>query len=542
MKKQPTLSILILLLTAAPGGFFAQSAPLSDTLQVNSIRARVQSNGAFFLGGTSGEFLVPGTTGAAPALSLMKSAGLWLGGRDNAGNLHLSAQLYNENGKTDFYPGVLGEDGLPYDEFNLIAGVTKAEVNAHIANPAGMIPAVYGWPGRANPFFTNYYNFDLPLNLSSLAGFHDLFGNNHYDPDEGDYPAIDIRGCSQKFGVDEAMWFAFQDAGPHTQSGGLPLLTEIHAQVAGFNCPEGSPADRVVYVAYKIINRDTVVLDSCYFGVFLDFEIGNGGDDFIGCDSARRVVFAYNGDATDEGGFEDTPPVMAVDLLRGPLDPDDPFFQEAPWHFVPVDDSELDSPEKYYRLLAGRRTNGQPFPNNGVMYAGDPLQPSDWSEISDGNTPGERKALASFGPFRLVPGAVNEVILGYTWVRKDPNGSVADNLSIVGATMDVVQEIFDNCFELFEGCPGNVATGEPGAALPVTVSPNPFTGLIRVESEEILMESVLVFDATGRPLRKMTLGGQASATIQTGDLPPGLYILQVRAANGRLAAYKLIHN
>jgi len=45
MKKQTIYTILAILLMAVSSRIFAQSAPLSDTLQINSIRARVQSNG-----------------------------------------------------------------------------------------------------------------------------------------------------------------------------------------------------------------------------------------------------------------------------------------------------------------------------------------------------------------------------------------------------------------------------------------------------------------------------------------------------------------
>jgi len=540
MNKQTTLAIFALLLTATTSEMYAQTITVSDTLQANSIRARVQSNGAFFLGGTGGEFLVPATTGGLPEISMMKSAGLWLGGRDSAGNLHVSAQLYNENGKTDFYPGVLLDNGIPYPEFNLIADVTSAQVNAHIVNPASQIPAIYSWPGRGNPYFFNYYGFDLPFSsYDYLAGFYDEFENGAYEPNFGDYPALALRGCPLKYNADEQLWFAFHDVGPHTQSGGTPLGMEVQTQFFGIECPEGSPVDRVVYVIYKLINKSLIPLDSCYFGVFMDFEVGNGGDDFIGCEPARRVVFAYNGDEVDEGGFENTPPVIAVDLLRGPLN--DLGEEVDEWHFVPVDDANLNSTEEYYNLLAGRRLNGTPFPNNGLMYTGDPLNPSAWSEISDGNTPGERKALASFGPFTLVPGAINELVLGYAWVRKDPNGGVADNLSIVGATMDAVEGLYNNCFELFDGCPGNVSTNSPASGLKMTISPNPFAGWVRVESEEVPIQSVFLYDATGRLVREITAVENTAVSIQTGGLPAGLYGLQVRTKDGRSAAYKLIH-
>jgi hypothetical protein len=522
------------------GALAAQTTiPVSDTLKINSIQARVQSSGALFLGGSDGHFLVPAATGSANSLSLMKSAGLWLGGRDSAGVLHLSAQLYNDNGKSDFYPGWLDNAGLPDNTFNFIADVTGADVDAHLANPAAVTPAVYAWPGNGNPYFFGYYGFELPFSYY-LTGFNDAAGDGSYNPPGGDYPAVEIRACPLKFGVDELMWFAFHDVGPHTQSGALPLGMQVNTQVFGFSCPEGSPLDRVVYVAYKLINQSKIPLDSCYFGVFMDFEIGNGNDDFIGCDTARRVVFAYNGDGTDEGGFENTPPVMAVDLLRGPFNSD--FTGEADWHFVPVDDTQLLEAEDYYQLLSGRQTDGVPFPNNGIMYAGDPLDPSAWSETSADNAPGERKALTSFGPFNLSPGSVSEIVLAYTWVRRDPDGNVAENLSILGATMDEVQEAFDYCFELFEGCPGNVATGSPAAPASVSISPNPFSGWLTVQSDDgTPLESLDLYDATGRLIRRIEAAGATTATIREAGLRPGLYLLRVGTRDGRTASFKVVN-
>ncbi|MFM9948723.1 MAG: T9SS type A sorting domain-containing protein [Saprospiraceae bacterium] len=540
MKKQISLPFLVALLLIVSSRLIAQSTPLRDTLQVNSIQASVQSNGAFFLGGTNGQFLVPATSGAAPSISLMKSAGLWLGGRDSVGNLHLSAQLYNENGKTDFYPGILSQEGIPDPAFNLIAGVTRDQVEAHEANPGSMIPAIYGWPGKGNQFFSNYHDFNLPFTSNSLAGYYDDFFNGQYNPNDGDYPVLELRGCPLKYNADEEFWTVFHDVGPHTQSSGAPLNMEIQTEFFGFNCQEGSPVDRVVYVRYKLINRNPIPLFSSYFGVFLDFEIGDGGDDFIGSDPARRMVYAYNGDDLDEGGFENSPPVMAVDLLRGPSNAETGEEIEE-WHFVPVDDSNLNDPEQYYNLLAGRNTDGTPFPNNGLMYTGDPLNPAQWSEVSADNAPGERKAVASFGPFTLLPGAVNELVLGYFWVRKGANGSVAENLSVLAANDQHVQDLFDNCFDLFDGCPSGVSTNTPASDLPISVSPNPFTDWVQVECKASEIASIFLYDATGRLLRTISGNDAASVKIQLGDLPSGLYHLQVRNKDGRSGYTSLMH-
>lgn len=520
----------------------SQTNPVSDTLRANSIHARIQSNGALFVGGTNGYFLAPPVLGAAPSVSLIKSAGLWMGGKDPAGNLRLSAQMYNENGKSDYAPGTLSSTGAPYPEFNLVAGINSDEINAHIANPGSMLPAVYGWPGRGNQFFSNYHNFNLPIDpwWLDLAGYFDDNSNGNYDPFIGEYPSISARGCPQQNYADDMLWTVFNDAVPHTQSGGLPLNMEVQTQVLGLHCPEGSPADRTIYVIYKMTNRDTVPLDSCYFGVFLDVEIGNGGDDFIGSMPNKRVVFAYNGDATDEGGFESTPPVLGIDLLRGPFDPVSETEVEQ-WQFVTVNEAGLTSPEAYYHLLAGRDTDGTPFPNNGILYDGDPLNPAGWSEVTAGNTPGERKVLASFGPFNLLPGAINELIFGFAWVRKYPNGNVADNLSILGATMSEVQGIYDNCFELFPGCPAAVSVVDPENPSPLVVSPNPFADLIQVESKGATLQTLTLWDVTGRMLQERSLEGQHQAMLPTGNLPTGIYLLQVRCADGSVFTHKLTH-
>ena len=537
MKDFNKKGILIFLLLALGSTLFSQTGPARDSIQINSIKASVESNGALF----RSNFSVPATTADIKSISTIKSAGLWLGGRDAQGKLHLSAQMSNENGKTDFYPGYLYENGVPYPEFNFIAHATKAQVNAHIANPQTPSPAIYGWPGSGNPYFFDHHGFDLPFSLQGVAGFYDKDFNGQYNPPAGDYPGLGVRGCplSVKFFPDETLWFSFHDVGAHTQSGGEPMKMNVSANVFGINCPEGSPVDRAVYVHYKLTNRNTEVLDSCYLGAFIDFEIGNGGDDFIGCDSLRRIVYAYNGDDTDEGGFEKTPPVMAVDLLRGPLN--ELGEEVTQWHFVPVDNTPLNSPQAYYNLLAGRRPNGTPFPNKGLMYTGDPLNPAKWSEKSANNTPGERKAVASFGPFTLLPGAINELILGYFWVRKDPNGNVDDNLSLIAATDKHVQDLYDNCFSLFNGvCPGNVATNTPASNLPITIYPNPFTDQVHIESTALSLKTIVLYDVFGRQIRQVSANGGSFADLQTGDLPPGFYWAQVRTQDGQTGAFKLV--
>ena len=58
--------------------------------------------------------------------------------------------------------------------------------------------------------------------------------------------------------------------------------------------------DRTTFLEQKVINRGTENLHDVYTSFFIDADIGNYSDDYVGCDSSRNMMFAYNGDANDE--------------------------------------------------------------------------------------------------------------------------------------------------------------------------------------------------------------------------------------------------
>ena len=71
---------------------------------------------------------------------------------------------------------------------------------------------------------------------------------------------------------------------------------------------------------YKIIKLSDEIINSYYIGLFADFDIGNPNEDFIGTIPSKHIMYGYNGDTEDENGFGANTPVMAVELLRAPLD------------------------------------------------------------------------------------------------------------------------------------------------------------------------------------------------------------------------------
>ena len=81
---------------------------------------------------------------------------------------------------------------------------------------------------------------------------------------------------------------------------------------------------------------------------------------------------------------------------------------------------------------------------------GVPSTPTDWTEISAGNAPGDRRFLESAGPFTLEPGAVNDLTVGIVWARA-VSGDNFSSVQVLRTADDKAQALFDNCFKIAEG-------------------------------------------------------------------------------------------
>ncbi|MCB9266234.1 MAG: hypothetical protein H6558_14485 [Lewinellaceae bacterium] len=174
--------------------------PKVAIINTNNIRASVYSNGRLFWTGTGGHFEMK-REGISPLLL----GGLWIGAVDGAGNVKISRQLYDDGEvESQFQPGLIKTFYYPKPEidtnFNWIWQVSREEILAHQADFAAdgridsIIPAVYSWPGRANPHSLEYNGFEISEDYEILAPFEDWNGDGIYNPDKGDYPKLAVIG------------------------------------------------------------------------------------------------------------------------------------------------------------------------------------------------------------------------------------------------------------------------------------------------------------------------------------------------------------
>ncbi len=518
----------LLLLVSLTASAQAPLPAATAVMETNHVKAFLSADGTAFAG-PAGEGFVPVEPGLAMK-SLMGQTGLWIAGMDPAGNLKGAVSV---KGQTDFHPG-LNPLFDPADSIylNHIWKVSCADINQHLDNLQNGIldspvPNVFGFPGRGNPYFAAYNPYDLPFTIQGLGGFYDRDGDAGYDPLQGDYPSIEIRGCSLENYPEEQNWFVFNDVGNHP-SLLQPLEMEIQTQFFAFKTPSASPLNNAIFARYKLINRGAEQLDSCYFGLYADFNIGNPDDDFLGTIPGQQVLYGYNGDNNDEGGFGSGVPVMAIDLMRGPLDT---FGMEVSLHSaVIVNDVDNLQPVQYYHLLSGSLQDGSPAPNGGIMFPDNPNDPNGVSEYAQGNAPGKRVGVASYGPFSLKPGAVNELIVAYYYVYT-PGATPLQNVEQLYADAGLIQGLFDNCFEgLDNTCDALVnAPDYPDAAV-FSVFPNPANTELNITSEAAAFSRIEIFDTPGRIIRTIELARPVNNyTLPVSELPAGAYLLRVNS-------------
>ena len=417
-------------------------------LDINNVRARLLGAGDFWWDLNNARYVVPKvdpSTGEVEVSSLFAGA-LWLGGIDAGGQLKIASQTYRQSGN-DFWPGPLDEAGTTNQDvcsaYDRHWKVTRTQVDDHIALAAAGTPISLGsipdpileWPARNNPYARGKNDAVLAIDRN-LAPFVDFDGNGEYDPTEGDYPDID---------GDQSIFWVYNDKGNiHTETGGDAIGVEIQAQAFGFQTSD--EINDMTFYRYQILNFSPTNLDSTFFAVWVDADLGWYLNDFVGCDTALDLGMCYNGTAVDGGGspnYGDRPPIVGTDFFQGPKK----FFNTADGRdsillgmsaflYYNNDFTTIGNPEvaaHFYGYMAGTWKDGSPFTQGGNGYGGsvnsnflfpdDPSLPLPaWSECSQGNPPADRRYLQSAGPFRLEVGAKNEVVVGVVWVRpRKPN-------------------------------------------------------------------------------------------------------------------------
>ncbi|MES2629193.1 MAG: T9SS C-terminal target domain-containing protein, partial [Bacteroidota bacterium] len=462
---------------ASAGNKAAACSPATAvaSLSFNNARVRIENGGNMWQNRSNGtpDYEIPKGSGKRS----MYAGALWMGGLDPKGQLKVAAVTFRNTGN-DFWPGPLtndltaSTDDISCSAWDQFFHAFRPDVINHIAyhrakmddpdNLDILYPDGYAMPSYFNDWPANSKDprFDF-----KLAPFIDLNGDGVYSPEEGDAPGYDLDGaikCREQtrdvplFG-DSTIYWIFNDKGnTHTETNSLePIGMEIRAQAFAF--AEKNAINNMTFYNYVLINQGSTQLTQTYFGQWADVDLGNPGDDFVGCDVSRGLGYAYNGDNDDDisggqsPGYGTTPPAIGIDFFQGPFQDSDqkdnigpydsllaPFGKKTPITFAEADldkgipysgigigygDGIIDNErfgmrkfvyhkigsgpvndptnaKAYYNYLTGRWIQGEPFVYGGDAYfrsaTGCPAQPVSPTAFCDFMFPGTTDPL-NFG-------------------------------------------------------------------------------------------------------------------------------------------------
>ena len=449
----------------------------------------------------------------------------WMGGLDAQDSLHLFAETFHNNGY-DTWPGPLSTHDASTDEqtvsqWNRTFKITRREVLEFLAgyqDPDYTIPQhILNWPAHGDTTKGQAW---------LLAPFTDVDGDGVYNPMHGDYP--DFPG-------DMAQFVIFNDSyGEHAESVGAPFGVEAHVLVYAYDTPEDTVMNNTLFFNYKVFNRSQNDYHDTYIGLWNDWDLGYGYDDYLGCNVEKNAVYCYNG-YEEDGERGDVGqawtygldwPVQTLQILSGPTIPadnlDNPAYSDGAdcslfvgngWNEYAINgvgfgdgipDNERygltgfiyynnttasngnpNTSNDYYHLMRNRwydgshlkyGANGHPsdgnsgidcrfvYPGNSypcdfgtygvelpdsLLYAGE-----GWTESSAGNSPYDRRGIASMGPFNLHTGEMQEVSFCMVTLPHhyavNSNGITMDSLHRVNPEYHSQQFVMPVVYNLYE--------------------------------------------------------------------------------------------
>ncbi len=274
------------------------------------------------------------------------------------------------------------------------------------------------------------------------AQYEDVDSNGKYNPSI-DYPGVP--------GADQTLWFVANDLDSvKTKSlyGSLPMGIEMQTTVWGYNA--SAPLGNIVFKKYLLINKSKNNFNEMYIGIWSDPDLGDAGDDYVGCDTTLDVGYVYNGKIVDLVYSPLKPPSIGFCLLRGPIVegmPDDvAYFGDRKiygkrnlhmtafcnvykngggvWH-APMRGDYKNGTLFLYNMLQGLLGDGTPHPlpismGNGTTkfpYSGDPVNGTGFigkNAFFPGapwaGYPSDKTLMVCSGPFNMAPGDTQEVV------------------------------------------------------------------------------------------------------------------------------------
>lgn len=478
-----------------------KNATASIDLDVNNVRARLMNGGDMWynLGTQQPAYEIP----KGSQKHSLYAGSCWIGGYDETGQLKVAAQTFRSAGN-DYWPGpidratraVTEESCSEWDRFWKVDASTIQEF-VDLYNSGGTsaitdskFDVIKEWPATGNVYAVgannnSLYNYLQNVDEFGYAPFVDHEPQNGiYNWKEGDYPAAyGAKGSNPS----QFIWWVYNDIGnAKTMTKSEAIGMEV--QTSAFAYSSSNFLNDASFYNYRLINRGSLTLDSCFIATWTDADLGYAFDDYIGCDTARGLGILYNAKTPDgpngQNSYGSKLPMIGVDFFIGPRKYEtingvktSRLLKMSSFSYY---NNESSTPVRnpstrteFYNYMTGSNADGIPFSNDQskgkgsvgygsgpiapFVFYGDPSNPAEWSMCASQLPDRDRRFIHSSGPFTLDPGAKNDITIGVVWVD-DAGACGTGSFKKIRAADDLAQALFDNGFKRVVGPEAPVLT------------------------------------------------------------------------------------
>lgn len=428
------------------------------------------------------------------------------------------------------------------------------------------------------PFSLSWQDWQNAVSLG--AEFYDGDADGVYNPIDKNFNGTwDLNEDMPPLIGDVIAWCVYNDGLPANQRRwqSEPQGIEIRQTLFAVNDPA---LENVIFIKYNILNTGSAaqLMDSVYFGIWEDGDVGDATDDMVGCDTLLQSGFYYSN--VPDWEYGENPPSFFTTLLQGPIiktnNPADTaynFYGELIGRENSVEAKNLNITSSIFHLggvvvagdpndanearnyLEGKTRVGN-YPNpctfpfcqvrggvdcqqvNPYFWAsGDPITDVGWIDTQNR----DHRNLVSTGPFKLEKDNPQEIIIAYVIGRgTDPLNSIT-----------VARENVQRAIEEYESNFATMTYTPPPATNPVTSYvlyqnyPNPFNPntTIRYELPQDGQVTIEIFDILGQKvktiLNEFKKADRYEVTFSSTGLASGVYIYQLRV-NDFITSKKMI--
>jgi hypothetical protein len=150
--------------------------------------------------------------------------------------------------------------------------------------------------------------------------------------------------------------------------------------------------------------------------------------------------------------------------------------------------------------------------------------PNDWSEVDLQNAPGDRRGLASMGPFTFNAGATQYVDIVYTTATA--YNFKSSSVDVMKQRIDHIRDLFKNSPEVFQAYVGVTEKNE----LKFNIYPNPASDYLVVEGVGLKKLNFSIYNIVGQAVIVDKLDNNNSK-INITCLNAGIYFIKINTAD-----------